>query len=216
MLKHPVHVSLLLGLLLVGTAVRAESVPPPLPDSVQQYLPQTPLQLLGYGHFRKLVWSVFDASLWVSSSRWSLDEPFVLELRYARNFKGADIVESTEDQWKALGHADPARVGPWLQRLGDIFPDLRKGDQLIGLYLPGQATRFFHNGREVGAVEDPAFGPVFFAIWLDPKTSESKLREELLGLRCAKPGTMTRGEVGSCGGATMPGPASPRPGAARP
>ena len=45
------------------------------------------------------------------------------------------------------------------------FPDVRDGDRLIGLATPGAATKFFMNGKPVGEIEDPAFGPAFFGIW---------------------------------------------------
>ncbi|MGH8453043.1 MAG: chalcone isomerase family protein [Nevskiales bacterium] len=199
------------------TAFAADpQTPLPLPQSVQDAAAGTTLQLLGYGHFRKLLWDVFDASLWVAGERWSVDQAFALELRYARDFDGADIVDSTRDQWKHLGYTDPARINPWLERLTVIFPDIKKGDRLTGLHLPGRETRFFHNGKPIGTVSDPAFGPAFFAIWLDPKSSHPSLREELLGSRCAKPATVARTEVKPCGGATMPRPSTRRPGADQP
>lgn len=190
--------------------------PPPLPQTVQAAAEGYALQLLGYGHFRKLLWDVFDASLWVSGNNWTVDEPFALELRYLRNFEGSDIVDGTRDQWKHLGYSNAAQVEPWLKHLTAIFPDIKKGDQLIGLHLPGRATRFFHNGRPIGDVADPAFGPAFFAIWLDPKSSQSSLRDALLGNHCAQPETVARAEVKSCGGATMPVSPTQPPGAVRP
>ena len=55
-------------------------------------------------------------------------------------------------------------------------------DILTGLYQPGGASVFQVKGRTVGEVKDPAFGPLFFGIWLSPRTSEPCLREALLAL----------------------------------
>jgi hypothetical protein len=59
---------------------------------------------------------------------------------------------------------------------------------------------------------DPEFGPTFFSIWLDEKTSQPALREALLGgSHCAKPATVAQAEVRPCGDATMPAPSTRRP-----
>ena len=62
-----------------------------------------------------------------------------------------------------------------------VFPDVTDGDCLIGLATPGNATRFFVNGRATGTIDDPEFAPAFFGIWLSPATSEPRLRQQLLG-----------------------------------
>lgn len=190
--------------------------PEPLPASVLEEAPSGDWRLLGFGHFRKLLWDVFDASLWVPGEHWTQDEPFVLAIRYVRNFEGKDIVEGTRRQWKHLGFGDTARTEAWLQLLTGIFPDIKQGDQLQGLHLPGRETRFFHNGRPIGIITDPDFGTAFFAIWLDPKTSEPILRENLLGLRCDYPEAHAQQGVGVCGGATMSSPSARRQDGAHP
>jgi hypothetical protein len=211
----PTPIALLLCAALVLPVARAQASmpqpPPPLPPTVVEAAEVPNLQLLGYGRFRKLLWDVFDASLWVSGDSWSLNQTFVLELRYARDVKGADIVDGTRDQWKHLGYNDQARQTEWLAQLSAIFPDVKKGDQLAGVYLPGRETRFFHNGQPIGEISDPEFGRHFFAIWLDEKTSQPMLRAHLLGHGCAKPTTVAQAEVQPCGGATMPTPSTHRP-----
>jgi hypothetical protein len=62
-----------------------------------------------------------------------------------------------------------------------IFPDVKDGDRLAGLHLPGEGARFWLNGRPAGAVTDPEFSRLFFGIWLAPTTSEPALRLALLG-----------------------------------
>ena len=46
--------------------------------------------------------------------------------------------------------------------------------------MPGVGTRFFFNGSLRGEVADADFTRLFFGIWLSPKTSEPRLREQLL------------------------------------
>ena len=60
-----------------------------------------------------------------------------------------------------------------------MFPDVKPGDSIVGHYLPDGA-RFTFNEQPLGSIDDPAFARAFFAIWLDPNTSEPDLRAALL------------------------------------
>ena len=62
-----------------------------------------------------------------------------------------------------------------------VFPDVRKGDRLLGLQRPGEAAVFWLNGRLRGEIRDAEFARRFFGIWLSPQTSEPALRRALLG-----------------------------------
>ena len=66
-------------------------------------------------------------------------------------------------------------------RVARVFPDIRKGDRLTGVNLPGVGAEFYHNGRFIGMIADERFAVAFFSIWLDPRTREPELRESLIG-----------------------------------
>jgi hypothetical protein len=51
--------------------------------------------------------------------------------------------------------------------------------------MPGGPTRFYDQRGRFAQVDDPAFGPAFLAIWLDPRSVVSDLRRDLLGGRDA-------------------------------
>ena len=53
-------------------------------------------------------------------------------------------------------------------------------DRITGVNLPGVGAEFWVNGLRVGAVNDAAFARLFFGIWLDERTSEPKMRIQLL------------------------------------
>jgi hypothetical protein len=55
------------------------------------------------------------------------------------------------------------------------------GDQLVGVYLPGQGARFYNRSRRLASLDDPTFAQAFFAIWLDPRTRDAALRRQLMG-----------------------------------
>jgi hypothetical protein len=168
--------SLVAGLsaLLVGAA-QAQQLPP----SAAALLPEA--RPVGQGTLRWFGLHVYDARLYVSGEGLRLDAPFALALRYARDFEGTRIAESSADEMRRLGFGDEADQRRWREAMRALFPDVKRGDELTGVSLPGRGAVFFHNGRRVGTIDDAAFAAAFFAIWLDPRTRAADLRRELLG-----------------------------------
>ncbi len=169
----------LFALLCVFTLPPALAVGSPVGDLLPQASP------LGSGSFRWFGLKLYDARLWAERRSFNGNEwmrtPLALELTYARTLYGARIAEASIDEMKKLGLGSAAQQRAWLDAMKQVFPNVEEGTQLIGLYQPGQATRFYRDGVAVGEVADPEFGPAFFAIWLHPRTSAPKLRAALLG-----------------------------------
>ena len=106
-----------------------------------------------------------------------------LELAYTHSLAGDKIAVASTDEMKKLGVGNAAQLRAWDMAMKQIFPTVNEGTRLTGVYRPGQPTRFLLNGDPLGEIADPAFGPAFFAIWLNPDTSAPKLRSALLGKR---------------------------------
>jgi hypothetical protein len=140
------------------------------------------LRLLGEGRLRWFGLHVYDSSLWVPDGKWSFDRPFALDIRYAVNIKGRDLTEKSVEEMRGLGFTDPGKLSRWAAAMDRIFPDIRPGDRLVGLHLPGREARFYNQERLIGTVPDPEFARAFFGIWLDERTSEPKLRAQMLKL----------------------------------
>ncbi len=144
----------------------------------------TDARLSGEG---KLTWfglRVYDARLYVPERGLNLTDldaqPFALELTYARKLAGRAIAERTREEMEKLGAGSEEQRAAWLREMIRIFPDVSAGHALTGIHLAHGATRFYSDGRPIGAIDDPAFGRAFFAIWLDARTSAPKLRTDLL------------------------------------
>lgn len=163
---------------LVGAALAQAG--PPLPVALVAELPM--LRPLGEGRLRWLGLHVYDSSLWVPGDAWSAERPFALDIRYAMSIKGRDLTERSLVEMKRLGYADPEKLRRWESAMDRVFPDIRPGDRLVGVSLPGREARFYSQDRFLGSVADPEFARAFFAIWLDPGTSEPKLRAQMLRL----------------------------------
>ena len=155
---------------------------PPAPAYIVRDIAEA--RLAGRG---KLTWfglHIYDARLHVPERGIDVNDfasqRFALELIYARRLSGKAIAERSRDEIEKLGLGSEDQRAAWLREMTRIFPDVAAGQTLAGIHLTSGATRFYFDGRFVGVIDDAAFGHAFFAIWLDPRTSVPKLRNELL------------------------------------
>ncbi|TBN33707.1 chalcone isomerase family protein [Pseudomonas sp. BGI-2] len=164
------HSVLLLGLL--GTQALA---------NWQEALPGA--QIIGAGEFRVFGFDVYNARLWSAARPLALDQPFALELIYQRSISRDDLVQASVDEIKRLSGASvsPEQLERWKVQMQQSFVDVKAGTRITGIYLPGQGARFFVGQQPQHEVKDLQFARAFFAIWLDPRTRNPELRQQLLG-----------------------------------
>ncbi|MCY7386632.1 MAG: chalcone isomerase family protein [Burkholderiales bacterium] len=124
---------------------------------------------------------VYDVRLWTPMKPFSYADPFVVELVYDMSLKGKDIADRSVKEMRAQGVNDEIKLKRWGDEMAKIFPDIKQGDALIGVSLPGKEARFYDREKLIATVPDPEFAKAFFDIWLSEKSSEPKLRLKLLG-----------------------------------
>ena len=164
-------------------ATTPASPPPATPPELTSELPGA--RWRGTGVLRFLGLHIYDAQLW-SAQAVSGDgaaQPLALVLVYARQLVGEQIASRSLKEMSRLGRVDDEQSARWLKAMTQLFPDVRDGDRLTGVQRPGVATRFFLNGQFRGELANAEFTRLFFGIWLSPRTSEPRLREQLLGGR---------------------------------
>ncbi len=141
---------------------------------------------VGAGRLKVWGFEVYDARLWAAPEFKAQDYTrysFAIEINYLRDLDNDAIAERSLKEMQALGGMTTAQSEQWLAQMRKIFPDIRKGDRLVGIHKPGVGAVFTFNGKPVGEVSDPEFARLFFGIWISPQTSAPKLRRELLGLQ---------------------------------
>lgn len=168
---HKKYAVFIIGLLLC-LPVQASDSPSYLTDA----------QKVGEGRLTYLLWDVYDARLYAPDGQWDENEPFALTLHYLRSLKGEAIADRSVEEMRKQGFEDEVKLAAWHSQMRNIFPDVENGTELTGLYTPGEPTRFYQNGKLMGAVQDAEFGQWFFDIWLSEQTTEPELRIQLLGL----------------------------------
>ncbi|NSL56499.1 chalcone isomerase family protein [Uliginosibacterium aquaticum] len=152
-----------------------------LPEAARQNAPDW--RALGQGEMRWFGLRLYGAELWVRGAGWSREGPFALKLTYARDIPGGRIVDASVDELRRLGYRDEVQLVRWREHMTRAFPDVRAGDSITGVFLPGRGVQFWFGEQLRAEVTDLEFARAFFDIWLDPRTREPALRERLLGLR---------------------------------
>lgn len=137
-------------------------------------------RVAGQGMFTWFGMRVYDARLWVGDAGYAPGAPFALELRYARELSGVRIAEASADQMAKTGGGTAAQRAAWLDQMRAIFPDVKEGSSITGVFLPGSAVRFHLDGAVLGTIAEPGFAQAFAGIWLGPRTTAPRLREALL------------------------------------
>ena len=176
--------ALLFGALTGGALAQSASVSSPnaafsRPEvsTLGGVVPTAPVRLRVWG------FEVYDARLWtpVGFRHGQYTQfSFALELLYLRRLEGAAIASRSIDEMRRVGSFSDAQAQSWLGAMRELFPNVAAGERITGINLPGVGAEFWVNGQRVGVVKDPAFARLFFGIWLDERTSEPKMRDQLL------------------------------------
>ena len=164
------------ALMMVGATAAAQMLPAVVLNDVPALSPR------GEGVMRFVGFKVYDVRLWTAMKPHSHAEPFALELVYDMSFKGADIAERSIKEMRGQGYMDEEKLTRWGANMARVFPDIRKGDTLIGVSIPGREARFYNREKFIAAIPDADFARAFFDIWLAEKTSAPHVRAKLLGI----------------------------------
>jgi hypothetical protein len=175
------------ALLFSAAALQAQSLPTPTSPNTEfkrpevsalsGAVPTAPVRLRVWG------FEVYDARLWTPAAfRHSqyTEHAFALELQYLRRLEGTAIASRSIDEMRRVGSFTEAQAQNWLATMRTLFPNVGPGERITGVNLPGVGVEFWVNGRRVGAVNDTDFARLFFGIWLDERTSEPKMRAQML------------------------------------
>ncbi|MDB5892032.1 MAG: hypothetical protein JWP47_2863 [Polaromonas sp.] len=137
------------------------------------------------GKTRLTVWGfqLYDARLWAPPGVTAAQlpgRPFALELAYLRHFDNNDIAARSLVEMRRSASISRAQADDWTAAMLRVFPNVKKGDRIMGVNQPGVGALFLVNGKGAGEIRDTEFARLFFGIWLSEKTSEPEMRDALL------------------------------------
>jgi Chalcone isomerase-like len=165
------------------SATQAQATREPLQPTPQLRNALRTPRLVGQQRFTYWGFEVYDASLWASApfapDDWA-KQPLVLELRYLRDFKGADIAQRSIDEMQGQRPLSDTQQTNWSATLQALIPNVRTGERITGIYAPDKGMQLLHQDRLLGEMRDTELAQRFLGIWLAPETSQRKLRQQLL------------------------------------
>jgi Chalcone isomerase-like len=177
-----IHVTTILMALCTLTSTVAAQSTTARPAEVGEKISDA--RSVGSTRLRVFGFQIYDARLWAQpgfDAQTYANSTFALEINYLRKFDNDAVAERSIQEMRKLGTMTDAQAAQWLAQMRGIFPDIAKGDRLVGIHQPGAGAVFTFNGKPVGQIKDPEFARLFFGIWLSPQTSEPQMRRELLG-----------------------------------
>ena len=125
---------------------------------------------------------IYRVSLFTSSGDYKDQSyPQLLTINYLKNINKDSLIEATEEQWLLQG-VEQAQLNNWLKLLDQIWPDINKGDNLTFYVAENKTGYFYYNQSLIGSINSEGFSYAFLNIWLSEKTSQPKLRRQLLAL----------------------------------
>ena len=140
------------------------------------------LKAIGGGLLRIFGFQIYNAYLWTpGGSGFDRSRPYVLDIHYLRTFSAKQLAERSIDEMRGQGIGSDAVYPKWSSEMQRVFADVKEGDRLTGVATPSRSAKFFYNSTYRGEIMDPAFTDAFFGIWLNEKSSQPKMRNQLLG-----------------------------------
>lgn len=176
-MKRILITGMLLGALLLANALCVAALPAPLREVKPELRP------LGAATLHWFVLHVYDIALFAEDATYTTSSTAALSIRYDISIKSKRLQETTLEEWRRMKKGTETQRQRWIKQVSTLWPDVKPGESLTAFKRQGGPTQFYLGDRLLGEVPDPAFGPAFFAIWLDAECRYPKLRDQLLGVK---------------------------------
>lgn len=137
------------------------------------------MEKVGSASLHKLVFHVYDATLYAPGGAYDPAKKHALELTYQMDFTSKEIVDRSIQEIRHAQSVSPEQEKQWREELGKVIPDVKDGDRIRALATPGKSIEFSHNEKTIGTLTDKTLVDPFMNIWLGPKTNEPSLRKKL-------------------------------------
>lgn len=177
---------MLLVTLLASGSLAGEREGVSLPDSLS--VEGKDLKLNGLGLRRKFIFNVYVAGLYVETK--GTDGAAILSRDEIRR---VDMVMLRDLDWKSI--VDALRLGfeknagdaleglkERMDKFAAVIPDVKKGQTLTVLYVPGKGTRVEGQGQSYTA-EGKAFADALFSVWVGRFPVDEGLKKGMLGAK---------------------------------
>jgi hypothetical protein len=184
LINHAVLV--VLAVTMLGAAVRAgELAGATLPDTLSAG--EKTLKLNGLGLRKKSIVKVYVGGLYLETSSKDADQILAsdqgkaIRMHYLRSLTKKQLVDGFQEGFEANARDKAAQKAAFDQMLA-LIPDVKEGDTLTFLYVPGKGTTVQIGNKDLGSFKGKDFADAVFSIWLGPKPPTEDLKKGMLGL----------------------------------
>ena len=150
------------------------------------------LKLNGAGLRTKMIFKVYAAGLYLAEKKTTVPDvlavqgPRRVSITMLREVSSEDFGKAFMDGLKAnTDNSERTKILPQTMKFGEVFAQiqaLKKGDQMLLDWTPGEGTQCYLNGKKIGELmPDVAFYNAVLRIWLGDKPVDSSLKPALLG-----------------------------------
>jgi hypothetical protein len=179
------HVVALLALGLALPVFALEVAGVQVPDSTT--VGGTTLPLNGAGLRSKFFVKVYVGALYLEKRSSdpvaiiSADAAWKVSMTFKREVEKKQVLGAFKDGFENNSRADLAKVLPGLAQVDAIMKDLKPGDVLEIVYLPGTGSTVTAPGGATVTIEGKAFGDALLRNWLGEQPADGDLKKGMLG-----------------------------------
>jgi hypothetical protein len=116
---------------------------------------------MGHATYRKLFIKVYEASLWSDAENIDYSRYFALSLTYAVSIDVNDFVDRTIEEMAKVTHMPQKNLDFYRPQLQRVMRDVKSGDTITALNIPGKGVKFFYNGVSTGQIDGAEFSERF-------------------------------------------------------
>ena len=177
------HVSLL-ALLLAASSFAAELNGVTAPETTT--VDGKELKLNGQGLRRKFIFDVYVASLYLETRSadgqavLAKDETRRVDMAMLRDLDKLSIFDALKNGFEKNAGDKYAGLKERLDKFGAVIQDLKKGQALTIVYVPGKGTRVEGQGNSYTA-EGKEFADALFSVWIGKFPVDDNLKKGMLG-----------------------------------
>ncbi|WP_286267361.1 chalcone isomerase family protein [Thalassotalea atypica] len=153
-----------------------------VPCNLSDIIESSKLLPMGKAMFTVLFWDIYESKLYTSSGRYPIDivnEQLLFEIKYLTDISNEELIRRTIEQWQYIGFID-VHYQKFIPELKRLWPDITDGDSL-SLLINNNRSYFYFNRDYLGEIQSSMFGQMFIDIWLSERTSQPRLRKQLMG-----------------------------------
>jgi Chalcone isomerase-like len=174
------------GLFLAARPVLArELAGVSLPDTLSAG--ERTLKLNGLGLRKKAIFKVYVGGLYLeapskdAAAILAADAPKAVRMHFLRDLKKSQLTDGFSEGFEANAKEKAAAQKAALDKMLALVPDMKEGETMSFVYVPGKGTTLFSGDKALGTFEGKDFADVVFLLWLGPKPPSEDLKKGMLG-----------------------------------